>query len=146
MAQNLPNPANRRQQIIEIRDRYNEVILRMTSTDTMIRNPDGSVLHISNQTLIETSDGSQWSPEMLQKNPAIHICICDPCRHKSLWHKATFGITLAAYGKICSRCGIRCCPRHRTLCSDNQWRCLSCARKFRIKSWLRWIFFSRKEN
>ena len=133
----------------QIQDMNGDVILEIGLEDTRIRQPDGSVVSQRNSVSIRTTDGSIWSPVQWMTKPPRYVGICDQCRNPSFSlfcrEKPTHGIVLMTRAKLCE-CGALCCPKHRKLCWDGQWRCLSCAKKHIAKHLLMSVFFSRQER
>jgi len=134
---NLSPPSIRGRTILL--DLNGEVILETGYEDFMVFEPDGSCTQHKITSNIQLVDGLQWNPSMLMSKPPILVGVCTDCRiHRfdfvSLRRKpVTHGIVSLNQSRTCDGCGKLCCPHHYKHCSDQKWRCRSCAFKFRIK-------------
>jgi len=91
---------------------------------------------------IQLVDGLMWNPALLaQANPVL-LTVCETCRRPPT---RSHGCLAVRNCRVCADCGQGTCPRHRKLIGGH-WRCLSCARMFRIKRFVRSLFFAREEE
>lgn len=146
-----PQGAPNQNTITTISDVYGQVILEVRQNEYLVVQPDGSFESNSHYRYITLVDGSTWSPQMMWQKPAIFVGVCGVCRKPSLFRRKTHGLVMLARAKLCSGingngCGKLVCPRHAVRCSDNRWRCPSCARKYRLKSLIRPLFFEKVEE
>ena len=135
--------------ITTITDLHDNIIVEVRQDEYLVIEKDGSITSYSNSRSIQLVDGSTWNPDMLRSKPPIYIGVCEICRDPGFsffrkQHK-THGLVAMSRAKLCE-CGILCCPRHRVLCSDKRWRCHRCAKKFRLISILKPLFFERMED
>lgn len=144
----MANGSTDKNAITVLLDKYENVILGIGLSKYMLRQPNGSIDYIQRSSNIQLVDGPQWNPGMLLANPPIYVGVCDQCRYPpfSLFRRETpcHGICTLGRAKLCVDCGILCCPRHRKICSDQKWRCLTCNKTYKIKEWIRPIFFTRR--
>ena len=131
--------------ITTITDVNGEVVLEIRQNEYLVVQPDGSFESYTHYRYITLVDGSAWVPQMMCQKPPIFVGVCSLCRKRSLFKRRTHGLVMLARARLCE-CGVLCCPKHRTLCSDNKWRCPKCARKYRLKSLIRPLFFERIEK
>ena len=131
------------------RDLYGNTILEMGYDDFMIVNPNGSTSHHMNNSYIQLVCGTQWNPAMLRAKPPVLIGVCQDCRYPPpvgfRRDQPTHGLVSLNHAKLCE-CGKLCCPRHILRCSDGESRCWLCGRRFRRRSFLLSLFFTRKEG
>ncbi len=132
--------------VTTVRDGYGQVIVEVGYTDTRYLGINGSIESRRNTDTLTTSCGAVWSPVQLLAKPPRFIGICDQCRDPPFraWgmERATHGIVLMSNAKLCT-CGTLCCPRHRSMCADGKWRCMACAKRFRRRGWLTWLFWKK---
>jgi hypothetical protein len=140
-----PQGAPNQNTITTITDVYGQVILEVRQNEYLVVQDDGSFESNSHYRYITLVDGSSWSPQMMWQKPPIFIGVCGVCRRPSLLGRKTHGLVMLARARLCE-CGVLCCPRHRVLCSDNRWRCHRCARKYRLKSLVKPLFFEKVEE
>ena len=133
-------------------DLNGEIILETGYEDFMVFEPDGSCTQHKITSNIQLVDGLQWNPTMLMSKPPILVGVCCYCR-KPRYDFSSFrreppihGIVSLRNSKICASCGNLCCPRHFRSCSDNRWRCRSCALKFQIKRFAMSLFVVREDH
>ncbi len=131
-----------------IRDGYGQIIVEIGYTDTRILYPGVGVESMRNSDTLTTSCGVVWAPVQLMAKPPRYIGICDQCRNPPFraWggRRATHGIVLISNATTCEAgCGTLCCPKHRSMCSDDKWRCLACAKKSWWREWVNCFFWRR---
>ena len=115
-------------------------IIELGNDQYTIRTSSGEVIHRNLSQSIQLCDGFMFNPKMLIGAHPIFIAICPECR------KNSHGLVTVHLSKICSKCGKpNLCSRHRKLI-DNQWFCLSCARKYKWSKFFRKIFFEETEE
>ena len=138
--QNLPNHNT----ITTITDYQGRVILEVRQDEYLLTGDKGALSSYANNRSIQLVDGLAWNPSMLNARPPVLIGVCAICREPR-WPlgRRSHGLVSMARARLCE-CGRLTCPRHRRYFrSDNTWRCPHCALKYRIKSWLRPLFFAR---
>jgi len=132
-----------------LRDINGAVILEIGLDDYLLQHPDGSISQHRVSDNIQLVDGLIWNPGMLITKPPTYVGICHLCRHPPFVglrrEPATHGIVSLARAKMCFRCGILCCPRHRRNVSG-KWVCLSCAGKSHIKDFFLSLLFRSEED
>ena len=132
--------------ITTITDLYGNIIVEVRQNEYMVMGNDGSITSYTHYRNIQLVDGSTWNPAMLWAKPPVHIGVCAICRDGlSLFKRRTHGLVAMSRARLCSNCGVLCCPSHRTLL-DNRWRCPKCTKNYRLKSILRPLFFQRIED
>jgi hypothetical protein len=140
-----PKGAPNQNTITTITDVNGEVVAEVRQNEYLVIQPDGSFESYTHYRYMTLVDGSSWSPQMMWQKPAIFVGVCGICRKPSLFRRRTHGLVMLARARLCE-CGILCCPRHRVLCSDGCWRCPGCARRFRLKSLIKPLFFEKVEE
>lgn len=129
-----------------ISDSNGNTILEIGQQQYTVRTSTGELIHRSLNESIRLECGTIWSPLMLVQNPPIHIGICEFCRKPKLFRRSKkHGIVAMHRAKLCMSCGKLCCPKHRKL-QDNQWRCPSCAKKYKLAKLIKPIFYERKDS
>jgi hypothetical protein len=117
-----------------ITDSNGNIIVEIGQQEYTLKTSSGELIHRAISESMQLVDGTIWSP--LSK---LYVGVCEQCRTLSKNH----GIVAMHTAKLCVDCGTLCCPRHRKL-SDNQWRCIRCARKFKFKKLIRPLFFKEQ--
>ena len=146
MAQQNPQITTKKETKNIISDSDGNPILEIGQQQYVVRSSTGELIHRSINESIKLECGTIWSPMMLLQNPPVHIGICEQCRKPTLFkHSKSHGIVAMGRAKICNDCGQLCCPRHRKL-QDNQWRCSSCAKKYKLAKMIKSIFFKKQER
>ena len=129
-----------------LRDINGEIILEIGLEEYIVREADGSITFYRRSDNILLADFVEFNPGMLVGNTPVLIGVCQQCRTFSVSlfrrQRPTHGIVTLARSKLCSDCGILCCPQHRKLGSDQRWRCLPCAKKYTAKQFIKSIFWS----
>lgn len=116
------------------------VILEVTSRQFTVMEPNGTVSVHEQGDWIQLVDGLMWNPALLaQANPVL-LTVCEACRR---WPGSSHGCMSLMTCRVCIDCGAGTCARHRRLIGGH-WRCLSCARLYRLKRFIRALFFSRE--
>jgi len=142
-------PASYTQTII--RDVDGTPILEIGYSDYMVTNPDGSLTQHKVAENLMLVDGTIWNAGMMASKPPVLLGCCDDCRHPPLRgmrrDAPTHGLVSLKRARHCRDCGKLACPRHITrVAATNAWRCLSCAKKHRLGSWLRSVFFTYEDD
>jgi len=142
-------PASYTQTII--RDVDGTPILEIGYSDYMVANPDGSLTQQKVAENIMLADGTVWNPSMMQSTAPVLLGCCHDCRHPPLRgfcrDVPTHGLVTLKRARHCKDCGRLACPRHITkVPGTNAWRCLSCAKKYRRRSFIRSIFFTYEDD
>ena len=132
-----------------LRDVHGEAILELGLDDYMVQHSDGSITQHKISTNIQLVDGTQWNPGMLVTNPPVYIGVCELCRNPPFLglgrERPTHGICTLARAKMCTDCGLLCCPRHRSKLGED-WLCPSCRRRHRFRGFFGSIFFSTEDD
>lgn len=116
-----------------------EEIARFTATEMTLRHPDGKIEHSRLHENLILSDGTSFNAAMMFAQPPVQIGVCRLCRRPPytfpVRDRPTHGLVRLTRAKTCAHrhCGSLCCPKHRTRCSDGQYRCTRCAR-----TWFWW--------
>lgn len=139
-------PPQEQQFITILRDVYGNELLRLGLYTYSVMLPNGTFRERRISDSLATTDGISWDPSMLRQNPPILLAACEACRRGSVHRRRNHGLCTARNARMCVACGVICCPRHRRLCSDQHFRCLSCTRLFRLRRLVRPIFFARIED
>ena len=136
----------RQNTIFFVEDLEGNVILEVRQEEYIVMEPDGSLSSYTKDQNIQLVCGSSWSPSMLQAKP-----LAGPrhaCEHPGIpilgTGRRSHGLVAMYRAKLCTDCGILCCPRHRRIGQDGKWRCLYCGKKHRIANLLRPLFFRRE--
>lgn len=138
--------------ITTITDVNGEVVLEIRQDEYLVVQQDGSFESYTHYRYITLVDGSSWAPQLMwQKSANFMVGVCAVCRQHSLFRRRTHGLVLLSRARLCSGinrdgCGKLVCPRHAVRCSDGRWRCISCARKFRLKNLVKPLFFEKVEE
>ena len=142
---NLPN----RNTAVVLRDLNQRPILTVSERQFSVRDGHGNTTYHNISESIQLACGTIWDTSFLTNRPPIYLGICNFCREPrfSLFRRnhRSHGIIALHRGKLCV-CGVLVCPSHRRRGRDGKWRCLSCARKDRLKNIIRPLFFERKED
>ena len=150
MAQGQPNmPVVNHFVSTAIHDLYGVLVLLITLRDFTVFEPDGTVSQYKHNDSVQLVDGLEWSPGIMVGGEPILLTVCPTCRNPPVsffrYERATHGLLSVRNARVCVNCGIVTCPRHRRLIGG-RWRCLSCARWYRVKRVVRPIFFSSHEE
>lgn len=129
-----------------VRDRHGKRILTVKRTQITLTEPDGNTDTLTVTDSIETMDGIPWNPQFLDLKPPVLLGVCAECREPHSREKPTHGLVTIANMKTCLDCKAALCPAHAKLGSDDQLRCPPCARAFKFKSFVLWLFFSSSED
>ena len=142
-----PKITARKENTINLIDLDGNPILEIGQQEYTVRHSDGSITHRNISQNIQTVCGLSWNPQMLYGKPPVHIGICQACRSQtSPFHKKTHGIVTIHRAKTCQDCGQLCCPKHRKHGRDKKWRCLKHHKIHLLKTFLRPIFFEKRER
>jgi hypothetical protein len=131
-----------------LQDVDGQPLITIDSNEYSVMQPDGTVSVQTNRTSIVLVDGTTWSPAMAHRqNDPVMLAVCATCRrgvNEWFHHELpTHGLLAGSNAERCCECGETCCPRHRRRCSDDQVRCLVCARRFRRWAFVRSILFEQ---
>ena len=119
------------------------IVVRPGSGTYTVTLPDGSTTEHQFTDFLQTVDGVSWSPHMLQAQEPVLLVCCDRCRRPPLFRRPSHGLVTQPAARRCARCGKSCCPTHRRRCADRRFRCINCARWFRIKRFFRPLLYER---
>lgn len=126
-----------------------KVIMVIRYSDFTLDHPTTGIEQHKSNTYIQTVDGRQWNPLQLLAKPPVYIGICTDCRRPPFrwWGRETptHGIVTLQRARVCVDCGKQCCPRHVKRNRNGVCRCRPCARKHRLKTWLKALFFTNVE-
>ena len=113
-------------------------ILTITSRQFTVMEPNGTVSVHEEDEWIQLVDHVMWSPSLLAGPHPVLLAVCEACRKPPV---SSHGCLSVRNCRVCVDCGTGTCARHRKLI-DGHWRCLTCTRGYRIKNFLRSLFFS----
>ena len=119
------------------------IVIRSGSGTYNVNLPNGSTTQYQFSEFLQTVDGVSWSPHMLQGQDPVLLACCNRCRRPPLFERPSHGLCTQPAVKRCARCHEPCCPRHQRRCTDRRIRCINCARWFRVRRFLRPLFFER---
>ena len=132
-----------------IHDEVGNPILIIGMWEFTVVEPDGTVSEHKHGDSIQLVDGLAWNPSMMAGANPILLTTCPTCRNPpvSLFkhERSNHGLLSVRNARVCADCGTVTCPRHRRLIGGH-WRCLRCARWYRLKRLIRPIFFSLREE
>lgn len=133
-----PNVSVRKETKVLFSDSSGKPILELGNEQYTIHSSTG-ITYRNISECVPLCDGFVFNPTMLLGGK-ISLAICPECR------KTSHGLVTVHLSKICSKCGKpNLCSRHRKLI-DNQYFCLSCARKYKWSKFFRKIFFEETEE
>ena len=139
----------RQNTIFFVEDLEGNLILEVRQEECIVMEPDGSLSSYTKDQNIQLVCGSAWNLSMLRAKPPVYVGLCDTCRNPGIsifgGRRKSHGLVAMYRAKLCTDCGILCCPRHRRMGQDGKRRCLSCDKKHRIANLLRPLFFRREE-
>ena len=126
----------------DLLDHQGTPVMRSVYKSSVTYHPHGSVTKKKRSQKRPLVCGTMWPP-----SSSMPLAICDHCRNPPwTWPKRQrpdTGAHDANKGHACCRCAARLCPKHARRCSDQQWRCVRCARIYRLRSLLLHIFCTR---
>lgn len=134
--------------IFSVQDHEGNVILDVRKEEYIVVEPDGSLSSYTRDQSILLVCGTVWGPSMLREKPPVYLGLCESCRNPGIsllrGQRRSHGLVAMYRARLCTDCGILCCPRHRRIGKEGKWRCLSCDRKHRVINLLKPVFFRRE--
>lgn len=121
-------------------------ILQIAATEYMIHLPSGEVRSVRTNNAIQLMCGTMWHPGMKD----VPVGVCEFCRKPPYTfpfrQKPGHGLVNLKNGARCVSCGVYACRCHIHVGPDGRPRCLDCHRKYRLRAFLRRIFFTYEED
>ena len=132
--------------ITTITDVNGEVVVDIKQNEYLVLQEDGSFESNTHYQFITLVSGENWAPQMMWQKPPVRVGVCAICRTPSFFRKKAHGLTNLAKSKTCRECGVLTCRRHSILCSDGYWRCPRCARWYKLRAFITFLFFSESDK
>ena len=128
-------------------ERGNPVLVIGMQEYTVIENGVVKEYKIGDSILLR--DGLVWNPSMANGADPVLLTSCSLCRNPPVsffrWRRPRIHLLSVRNSRTCVDCGVVVCSEHRRL-RGGHWRCLKCARRYRLKRLLRPLFFSSHEE
>ncbi len=129
-------------------DRDGKPIIQLSLDDVSINNGK-TIKQYKTSSAIRLMDGSFATLSLILSKDRPYAGVCEFCRNPPFIgfrrQGPAHGIVALARAKTCVDCGELCCPRHFRVCCDTKVRCCRCARTYRWRGMLKWLFFTEEE-